>query len=214
MKTSQRTTIVAFSVVAALSIAAITGFQVLGITAQEVQKNPYKTAEDIRTTLVFKFREGTELVPVQVFMQKSGFGGSTAFRDNPVFEIQKVPGDTPYLYEAADKSQKYRGRGGFEYQYKFFDVEVLLAKGGNVIRQFNYQDCTVVNYKVDTLSDKEEAYFGKGFAIIDQFKFECSGYKPNNPIYDKMKNNQAKANTTSSKDIKHTDQWPEQMKAN
>lgn len=189
MKTSQRTTIVAFSIVAALSIATITGFQVSGITAQEVQKNPYKTAEDIRTTLVFKFREGTELVPVQVFMQKSGFGGNTAFRNNPVFEIQKVPGDTPYLYEAADESQKYRGRGGFEYQYKFFDVEVLLAKGGNVIRQFNYQDCTVVNYRVDTLSDKEEAYFGKGFAIIDQFEFECSGYKPNNPIYDKIKNN-------------------------
>ncbi len=218
MEMSKTITLVALSVVATLSISTIMGFQVSDITAQKTEKNPYKTAEDLRTTMVFKFREGTELVPVQTFIQKSGFGGdfgSSAFRDTPTFEIQKVPGNTPYLYEAADESQKYRGRNvGVEYPYKFFDVEIMLAKGGKVIRQFNYQDCTVVSYKVDTLSDKEEAYFGKGFAIIDQFEFECNGYKPDNPIYYQMKNNLAKANTTSSKDLKSTDKWNKQMKNN
>ena len=41
---------------------------------------------------------------------------------------------------------------------------------------------------------------------VDQFAFECDGYKPNNPAMDKMHIIEH-AKTISSGDLKSTDKW-------
>ncbi len=47
----------------------------------------------------------------------------------------------------------------------------------------------------------------KGFATIDEFEFECSGYKPNNPLFDLMKTNGYTSNQESSLDLRDTQTW-------
>jgi len=49
--------------------------------------------------------------------------------------------------------------------------------------------------------DKEEGWFGKGFATVDLFTFTCSGYKPSNPLEEQY-NQHEEAKTTSSLDLK------------
>ena len=53
---------------------------------------------------------------------------------------------------------------------------------------------------------RSEGYTGKGFAIVDQYSFECSGYTPLNPAMDAMKKVES-AKTISSSDLKSTDKW-------
>jgi len=216
-------------VVAVLAIASFAGFGIPDIEGIVVSLQPSKMVfvEDISTTAVFQFRDGTEMTSVQQFTQTGGYGtttistgtaksksqesSETTGRSKPAFTMEKVVGGTPYLYEAADETQKYFANSGFEYDYKFFDVTVYLAKGGDVLRAFEYRDCTVVNYTVATRSDNEEGYTGKGFVLVDQFTFECKGYTPQNPLWDKMTQTE-QAKTTSSLDLKSTDQWSEGFK--
>ena len=122
--------------------------------------------------------------------------------------------DTPMLYEATDQASKYGPRGYF-FTYREFDVNVYLHQDGETIRQFNYVNCRVSDYKVDTLFDKEEGWHGKGFAIVDEFKFTCMGYTPQNPLYNLMKTNGYEVDL-SSKSSKNLDNniptWEEHPK--
>jgi len=223
-------TMTTLGVVAVLAIASFAGFGIPDIEGIVVSLQPSKMVfvEDISTTAVFEFRDGTEMTSIQQFTQTGGYGtttistgtaksksqesSETTGRSKPAFTMEKVVGGTPYLYEAADETQKYFANSGFEYDYKFFDVTVYLAKGGDVLRAFEYRDCTVVNYTVATRSDNEEGYTGKGFVLVDQFTFECKGYTPQNPLWDKMTQTE-QAKTTSSLDLKSTDQWSAGFKA-
>ena len=69
MNIIKTTSIVAVSVIATLAVAAIMGFQLTEIIAEEVQKPVYTYAEGVEIYGVFKFREGEELIPIQVFAQ-------------------------------------------------------------------------------------------------------------------------------------------------
>jgi hypothetical protein len=149
---------------------------------------------------------GTTTLSSGTAKSKSQESSETTGRSKPSFTMEKVVGGTPYLYAAADETQKYFASSGFEYDYKFFDVTVYLANGGDVLRSFEYRDCQVTNYSVATRSDNEEGYTGKGFVIVDQFSFECKGYAPHNPAMEKM-NVSEQAKTTSSSDLKSTDTW-------
>ena len=223
-------TMTALCVVAGFAIASFAGFGIPAIEAIVVSIQPSKMVfvEDVTTTAVFQFRDGTEILPVQQFSQVGGYGtttistgtakkptqesSETTGRSKPAFTLEKVVGGSPYLYEAADETQKYFASSGFEYDYKFFDVTIYLAKSGDVLRAFEYHDCQVVNYQVVTRSDNEEGYTGKGFVLVDQYSFECKGYQPQNPAFDKL-NVSTQAKTTSSSDLKSTDQWSEGFKA-
>ena len=216
-------TITAISI-AILTISSFTGFGIPDIEGIVVSLQPSKMVfvEDTSVTAVFEFRDGTEMSAIQQFTQTGGYGtttyssgtaksksqesSETTGRSKPAFTMEKIVGGTPYLYEAADETQKYFASSGFEYDYKYFDVTVYLAKGGDVLRAFEYRDCQVTNYVVTTRSDNEEGYTGKGFVLVDQFSFECKGYTPMNPAMDKM-NTKEQAKTTSSLDLKSTDQW-------
>ena len=220
----------ALGVIAILAIASVTGFGIPNTEGITTPSQPAKMVfvEDTSVTAVFDFRDGTEISAIQQYTQTGGYGtttytsgtaksksqesSETTGRSKPAFTLEKIVGGTPYLYEAADETQKYFASSGFEYDYKFFDVTVYLAKGGEVLRAFEYRDCTVVNYSVTTKSDNEEGYTGKGFVLVDQFSFECKGYTPENPQWDKL-NNKEQAKTTSSLDLKSTDQWSAGFKA-
>jgi hypothetical protein len=207
-----------------IALATIAGLGIVDIEALTVSVQPSKMVfvENVTTTALFEFRDGSEMVPIQQFSQTGGYGtttlssgtaksksqesSETTGRSKPSFTMEKLVGGTPYLYEAADETQKYFASSGFEYDYKFFDVTVYLAKGGDVLRSFEYRDCQVTNYVVATRSDNEEGYTGKGFVLVDQFNFECKGYTPINPEMIKM-NHVEKAKMISSSDLKNTDQW-------
>ena len=207
-----------------IALATIAGLGIVDIEALTVSVQPSKMVfvENVTTTALFEFRDGSEMVPIQQFSQTGGYGtttissgtaksksqesSETTRRSTPSFTMEKVLGGTPYLYAAADETQKYFASSGFEYDYKYFDVTVYLAKDGDVLRSFEYRDCQVTNYSVATRSDNEEGYTGKGFVIVDQFSFECKGYAPHNPAMEKM-NVSEQAKTTSSSDLKSTDTW-------
>jgi len=216
--------VITVTVIIMASLAILAGHGVSNIEGLTVSLQPSKMVfvENTTTTALFEFRDGSELVPIQQFTQTGGYGTTTISsgtakaksqesseitgRSKPSFTMEKIVGGTPYLYEAADETQKYFVNSGFEYDYKFFDVTVYLAKGGDVLRAFEYRDCQVTNYVVATKSDNEEGYTGKGFVLVDQFTFECKGYTPENPLFDKLSQTE-QAKTTSSLDLKSTDQW-------
>lgn len=214
-------TMMTLSVIAVFSIASFAGYDVSNINAELVSVQPEKFVfvEKIATTALFEFRDGAEIVPIQQFTQTSGFGTKTqtgvddprapsgkTSRQTPTFTLEKIVGSTPYLYEAADQAQKYQLNAGMEFQYKFFDVTIFVAVDGDILRSFDYRDCKVTSYAVATRSDNEEGYTGKGFAVVDQFTFECEGYEPVNPAMDKLKIVEH-AETISSSDLRSTDQW-------
>ena len=214
-------TMTTLSVIAVFAIASFVGFKIVDTDAatMAVQPEKFVFVEKIATTALFEFRDGTEIVPVQQFTQTSGFGTKTQTgvddprepsaktgRQTPTFTLEKIVGSTPYLYEASDQAQKNQLNAGFEYPYKVFDVTIFVAAGGDVLRSFEYSDCKITSYAVSTRSDNEEGYTGKGFALVDQFTFECVGYDPINPAMDKLTVVEH-AKTISSSDLRPTERW-------
>jgi hypothetical protein len=198
MNIIKTTSIVAVSVIATLVMAAISGFQFTEIIAQEVTPPEYKTAEGVSITAIFKFREGEELVPVQVFTQSKGFQRSQPF----IFTIQKIVGNTPLLHTHADEAFLFRNSEVQKQDWNPFDVEVILNTGPYAKRAFTYSKCFVDDYKVATLTDKEEGYFGKGFATVEDYVLECRAMTPHNPSRTALENakNDVEAQTKSSLD--------------
>lgn len=214
-------TMTTLSVIAVFAIVSVAGFGIHDTEAipLAVQPEKFVFVEKVSTTASFEFRDGSETVAIQQFSQLSGFGskslvqnddpradGGKSSRATPAFTLEKIVGNTPYLYAAADQAQQYYINSGFEYPYKIFDVTVYVSDSTNVFRTFEYRDCQVTNYVVVTRSDNEEGYTGKGFAVVDQISFECGGYTPHNPLMEKMKVVEH-AKTTSSSDLKSTDTW-------
>lgn len=201
-------TMTTLSVIIVFAIASFSGFKILDTdaTPMAVQPEKFVFVEKISTTALFEFRDATESMPIQQFTQTSGFGIKSGghSRQTPTFTLEKVVGSTPYLYEAADQAYLYGS--SMEYPYKDFNVKIFESVDGDVYRSFEYEHCIITNYVVATRSDNEEGYTGKGFAVVDQFTFECRGYEPHNPIMDKM-NVVETVKTLSSSDLKSTDKW-------
>lgn len=191
------TTIVAISVIATLAVASVAGFQINEIIAEETEDKGYTFAEDIKITAQFTFRDGSELSQFEVFDQKSGFDKQS---EPVIFVLEKVVGYTPMLHEHADEAQTWTNVA-YKNHHTFFDVDIILAKGGEIIRQFDYNQCRVTDYAVDTLHDKEEGWnTSKGFAVVDKFEITCDGYRPTSPTFEAMHVVEG-ADTTSSMDL-------------
>ena len=211
MNILKTTVIVTVSVIVTLSVAAIMGFQLTEIIAEEIQAPEYLTAEGVEITGVFKFREGEELVPIQVFTQTKGFQRTDPF----IFTIQKVVGNTPFLQKHADEAFLFRNSEVQKQDWNPFDVDIILATGPYAKRVFTYTKCFVDDYNVNTLRDNEEGYFNKGFAVVENYILECRSMQIQNPALEEMmttKENQ-KANTTSSMDLKKSSTWSEHFKS-
>jgi len=194
-----------------ISLVTLVGMVQPEIFAEETEEKQYTKANDVAIHTVFSFREAIEESDgFQVYKQMSGFDRNS---ESPAFKLEGVMDfDRPYLYEAVDMAFE-RGMSNVQHSYAQFDVDVYLHKDGTTLRHFKYSDCSVSDYKVVTLFDKEEGWTtSKGFAIIDEFEFECSGYSPNNPLMDLMKTNGYSAETTSSLDLRDTQTWSDLFK--
>ncbi len=102
----------------------------------------------------------------------------------------------------ADETQQYRDNVYTAFPASLeFDVKILLANDGEVLRSFAYKECNVAKYKVVTESDREEGYISKsmGFAVVDEFTFQCDSYEPLNPQLETMAE-PSKTKSFSSKD--------------
>ena len=177
--TSKKTIIVSLFIMSLIVLYIVSQPQVF---AEKIGQNQYTHANDITIHTVFSFRQTIEESNnFQVYKQISGFDHSS---ESPSFQLAGVVDfDRTYLYEAADTIYK-RGVHNHQHQYGQFDVDVYLNQKDNIFRHFKYVDCRVVDYKVDTLFDKEDGWNSShGFAIIDKFTFECNGYKPINPLF-------------------------------
>ena len=169
-----------------ISLATLAGIAQPLVFAEEQHESQYTQANQVELYTEFTFREAVEKsYGFQVYNQISGFGGES----HPSFKLEgHVSADKLYLYEAVDSTHSV-GSDHFS-KYGQFDVDIYLQQGESVFRHFNYVDCKVIDYKVTTLFDKEEGWnTSKGFAVIDEFTFECAGFHPYSPMYELMKNN-------------------------
>jgi len=211
MNIIKTTSIVAVSVIATLAVAAIMGFQLTEIIAEEVQKPVYTYAEGVEIYGVFKFREGEELIPIQVFAQTKGFLRTEPF----IFTMQKIVGLTPLLHKHVDESFLFRNSESQKQDWNPFDVEMILATGPYEKRSFTYSKCFIKDYKINTLRDNEEGYMNKGFAVVEDYILECRDMNINNPALTEMMTTpeDEKAHTISTLDLKEPfTTWSEHFK--
>ncbi len=182
------------SVIAAIAIASIALIfgisQTQNISAAPPQGNSvYVFAEGVSPRATFTFDDKTEISDFQVFTQTLGVSGTNGRGTAPEFTLVKVPGNTPYLYQAADELLLKGNNANIDWQHNRFDVKIDLVQAGEPVRSVAYEGCEVSSYKIYTDYDKEEAYVtgGKtGFAVQDEFKFLCKGQTPLNPQLEQM----------------------------
>ena len=129
----------------------------------------------------FDFEGGIEVVDFPEFYQ-----GNLISRANPTFTLVGVPADTPLLYDVVDNARKSDSKStGVSTTDELFNVHLTIAYGNDVVRGFDYTKCHVVDYMIKTEHDAEESFY-KGFALTNEFSFECQGYHPYDPLYDKL----------------------------
>ncbi len=154
----------------------------------------YNVGTGPRVIATFDFNTGVEVVDFPEFYQDISLT-----RANPTFQLVGIPGITPLLYEAVDQTLENPARStGINSLEEMFDVNLVLVYDENVVRGFDYAQCHIVNYMVGTEHDLEESFY-KGFALTNEFHFECLGYHPYDPMFDAL-SKIPKANTSSSMD--------------
>lgn len=177
-----------------------------------VYKEPIQnSANGLKAVATFTFSNGVETSDFSMFSQHSVL---TATEDSsfnrkatyPTFELRGIVGDYSMLYKSVDENRGILGVSGTQLR-NLYDVDINIMNGDEIIRGFSYSHCRTINYVVITETNKEESYTKNKFALVNVFDFECQGYHPNNPIYDTMYNTYKKAETTSTKDLRNTDDW-------
>ena len=160
----------------------------------EYRHNPYNMATGPSATATFSFSDGTETVSFPEFTQQNILSKS-----NAQFELAGVVGDYPQLYNVADQSRKTgQHSAGFSALSEVFDVDVILSNNGESVRGFEYSKCRIIDYVVKTEHSTNWSFID-GFALTNEFHFECAGYGPYNPAYDALFSYD-KPKTFSSKD--------------
>ena len=143
----------------------------------------------------FDFDSGIEVVDFPEFNQ-----GNLIAKANPTFELVGVPGMTPLLYNAVDEAKKSQSKiTGVTSSKNLFDVNLTLVNGDHTVRSFDYSKCRIVDYVLKTEHDLEEIFY-KGFALTNEFNFECQGYAPINSYYGEMFKIPQSTETESSND--------------
>jgi len=169
--------------------------------------NGYNMGTGPHAIATFDFNGARETINFPLFEQSNILSKS-----NPTFELEGIVGDYPLLYKRVDEAAKNSQRNtGISFGQELFDVDVTLTYDEIGVRGFSYTHCRVVDYVVETQTNKEETYF-KGHALSNTFKFECQGYNPNDPIYNAMFDTYYKADTQSSLDLRDTQTWSDAFK--
>lgn len=145
----------------------------------------YTMAENTQANFTFTFRDGIETHQFPVFSMTSDF----VQNDGTTFKVEGLVGESPYLHKALDEAYKYRvmtstGASSFEFDYRFFDVDVDLIRDGTTVRTLHYYNCEVLEYEATTLNSNDyESYFSSksGFAVVDKIEFRCGGLNGESP---------------------------------
>ena len=173
----------ALSVVTLFAVTTVTGMN----NAYGEEGTEYKMADDVEAVFTFNFRDGVEVHKFPVFNMGENFVDNKGVS----FEVEGIVTQAPHLHKAVDEAYKHRqstlaGNGAsFEYQYRYFDVDVDFIRDNQSIRSLDYYNCEIQDYAVDTLRDDQESYLSSktGFAIVDTIEFNCGGLNagiPNN----------------------------------
>ena len=134
----------------------------------------YLQAEDVSTNLTFTFRDGIETHEFPVFKTTADF----AENKGTSFQVQGIVADTPHLHKALDEAFKYRTvKTSFDYNYKYFDVDVVFTSNNDSRKILYYIDCQIADYLVDTLAHPQRGYLSNntGFAVVETIDFDCAG---------------------------------------
>ena len=167
------TNIVIFSIVA---VFAIVSFGNSNVYAED-EKTGYQMADGVEAIFTFTFRDGVEVHSFPVFKM----GENIVENSGISFTVEGVLNSAPHLYHALDEAYQYRlqttGGSSYEYDYRYFEVDVDFVKEGRTVKSLNYYNCEIEDYGVETLNDDYESYMSSktGFAIIDQIEFVCGG---------------------------------------
>ena len=154
--------------------------------------NSYDMGTGPHVITTFDFDSGTEVIVFPEFHQ-----GNLIARANPSFELVGVPGVTPLLYDVVDRTRESGpNSSGASSSRELFNVHLVLVSGDDVVRSFDYTKCRIADYVIKTEHDTEESFY-KGFALTNEFYFECQGYHPSDPKYDALFEI-SQANTESS----------------
>ncbi|NNL58623.1 MAG: hypothetical protein HKP31_04060, partial [Nitrosopumilus sp.] len=187
----------------------------------EYQEPLQNTDKGLSAFATFSFDDGVVTVEFSMFKQSEVLSATEdvyrSDKDNPAnaeftrkaayptLELRGIVGDYPLLYNHVDDALSIQGMIGTNNR-NLVDIDVKIVSGNEEIRGFNYANCRSTDYVVSTEPNKEESYVKNKFAVENIFDFECQGYHPNNPMYDAMFVVE-KAKTTSSKDLRNTDDW-------
>ena len=203
MQKFEKIVVLTLIVTVSLAILSFEGYSLNDIIAQEAGEDKgYNFAEDTVITGIFLFRDGPEISKFEVFRQVSGFQGSEIF----VFKLEKIVGSTPLLHKAVDDAYLYRMSPSERQSNTEFDVKIVISQGSEQKRAFEYFDCYISDYSVFTKTDNEEGWTlvrNSGFAVVDQFEFQCQEMDHLNPVYEDMTSNKDYANTQSSMDYQN-----------
>ena len=165
--------------------------------------NSYNMGTGPHMITTFNFNSGIEVVVFPEFYQ-----GNLIARANPTFKLVGVPSETPLLYDAVDNARKFDSRStGVSTTDELFDVNLVLVYGDDVVRGFDYKKCHVTDYMVKTEHDAEESFY-KGFALTNEFDFECLGYQPYDPLYNALfETTKAKTESTLDRQANERSTW-------
>jgi len=198
------------SIIASIIVAVLViGISFQGSTAETLEFDPTKAAiNDLEIEATFNFVGFGDLglKTFSVYQQTSGFkrGDPVAFRLVGLAGIDKIG-----LYQLADKSAQQRFGSQID-PINQFGVTVAIVQNEQVLHEFKYNECRVEDYNVATLFDADETFSGKTqFAIVDVFDFECKGYEPNTPLFEKIKQKVLELDTTSTMDLVPGVTWKE-----
>ena len=171
-------TIVAIGILFSFSIGTT------NIYAEE-NNSDYKMAGDVTPVLTFIFRDGVETHEFPVFKM----GENLVSNSGATFSVEGTVTSSPLLHKAMDDAYKYRlvSSNGYEYQSKYFDVDVNFVANDESVMMLDYNNCRIDNYEIETLDSNDyESYFKEvGFAIVDKIDFECSGVNFENEVVPK-----------------------------
>jgi hypothetical protein len=142
------------------------------------EENDFKMAENTYANFTFNFRDGVELHQFPVFKMTSDFVSN----EGTTFEIEGIIGKSPYLHKALDEAYENRmmtsSGSSFEFDYRYFDVDVDLIRDDQTVRTLHYYNCEILEYEAVTLSSNDyESYTSSktGFAVVDKIEFRCGG---------------------------------------
>ena len=172
-------------------------------------------AEAVNLKAVFHFRDGVETVSTfKIFdTLNSGFDRKKALS----FFLEGVIGwDRPLLYNAIGDFYQYGYNG--QYQNAEFDVDIIFQRANDPLRELQYSDCRVKAYDVFTEAKAEKAFSGNTasnrFAYVDKVTFDCRGFAPQNPVYQKMiKAKETLATEEVRKNLNHEKETKKQTEA-